>query len=365
MSTQLASQTTQSLRIAYQPFLSTSRAQHLLSRLSSLPHTFLPVPNTSLQFPPSAQIILLSRGGRPFAPVHQQITRTTFISARARDWSASGAKYYKLLERWDIINARLPILITKLRNHFSDQIIQKQEFDKIFRVLVYSGDIQDPSAVRAVINEYNSLRKEQLRIHPLLAKTHAAMKVNAHRSFGFERQRLKEYMMEDHRDMLDLFRLQLEKRFKGMGLVRFPDIAEPKPWILLPEDPEGAWGDDFPYHVSNLIDLANERFLMSPEEQEEVLEREAQEYIHENIHQLLRVTTEGLTREELLECVKNKLREDKKQLWMEDSRQMTLPGLVGRFEGEMWREPKTTEDQALLEVVDRKLVKRGAWRVAD
>jgi hypothetical protein len=231
--------------------------------------------------------------------------------------------------------------------------------------MTYSGDISNPSAVRVLIIKYKALRREQLRVHPLLAKTHAAMKVNAHKGFGFERQRLREYVMEDHRDMLDLFRLQLDKRYKGMGLVRFPDIAEPKPWILVPEDPEGAWGEDFPFHVSNLIDLARERFLMSPEEQELALERQAQEYINENIHQLLRVAPEEVTREELLESVKEKLRGDKRQLWTEDNRQMTLPGFVGRFEGEMWPEPKTTEDQALLEVVDRSLVERGAWRVDD
>jgi hypothetical protein len=204
-----------------------------------------------------------------------------------------------------------------------------------------------------------------LKIYPLLAKSQASAKINARRAFGFQNQRLKEYILEDHRDMLDLFRLQLEKRFKGMGLVRYPDIAEPKPWVLLPEDPEGAWGDEFPYQVSKLISLAQERFLMFPEEQERVLEREAIEYIEENIHQLVRVAEEELTKEELLESVKNKLREEKRKLWSEDSKQLVLPSFVGQFEGDLWREPSTMEDTAVLEIIDQQIVKRGAWRVAD
>jgi hypothetical protein len=365
MSTQLASQTTQSLRIAYQPFLSTSRSQALLSRLSALPHTFLPVPSTSLKFPPSAQIILLSRGGKPFAPAENFPSRTAYKALRERDWNTSAGKYVKLLQQWEELNAKLPILVSRLRAHFPDEALQSRDFSIQLRRLMYTGDLKDTDSVKELVRKYNSLRKAQLRIHSLLAKTQGHMKVSARRTFSFENLRLREYVLEDHRDMLDLFRLQLEKRYKGMALVRSPNIAEPKPWILLPEDPEGAWGETFPDHVSNLISLAQERFLMSPEEQEQALERDANEYLAENGHRLLRIADEELTKEKLMQSVKEKLRNEKSKLWKNDAEQLVLPEFVGKFEGDLWREPRTVEDMAVLEIGEKQLVKRGAWRVAD
>lgn len=266
-----------------------------------------------------------------------------------------------MTKRWKEISEKLPGLVEKLRQYFSEHTIQKGEFDTTFKVLAYSGEITNPSSVRALIRNYRSLRREQLEIYPLLSESQGTTKVQARRSFGFPNLRLREYILEDHRDMLDLFRLQLEKRYKGMALVRYPDIAEPRPWILLPEDPEGAWAHEFPYHVSNLISLAHERFLMTPEEQEQSLEKQATEYIQENIHQLQRVVDEDMTNEKLMEIVKDKLRGDKQKLWREDKNQLTLPGFVG----EMWSAPKTMEDRAVLEITDKQLVKRGAWRVDD
>jgi len=180
----LVDSTAQSLRIAYQPFLSSTRTRQLTSILqSSLPHyTFLPVTDTSLSFTQKAQIILLSRGGKPFAPAERRssIDSTLNRNYRDRDWRESSDQYRKLLDRWNQVQTELPPLVKQLQNHFSDRVIQKEAFDKPLKILEFIGEVEDPDGLRKTIKKYRSLRRAQLFLYPILKKTQAPLKLAAH-----------------------------------------------------------------------------------------------------------------------------------------------------------------------------------------
>jgi hypothetical protein len=366
----VADQAAKTLRIAYQPFLSSSRTKQLTSLLSSkLPYTFIPVNDTSLPDTRSADIVLLSRGGKPFAPVEQRrsIDSQLYRTRRERDWQQSGAKYTKLLQRWEQVETRLPTLLHALRKHFSERIIQKEAFDGPLRILAYTGEIKDVKAMRQVIKSYRSLRRSQVFLHPILSKTQAPLKVEARKAFGTSHIRLRELTIEHMRDILDLIRMEMEKRYMGMANVRYPSITEPKPWILLPEDPVAAWGPDFQYKVDELIKLARIRFMSTPEEKEKTIEQEARAFIAENSHGLVRTyrrTGNKVDAEELLEQVKNHLRDDKRKRFHDDETTLFIVDAVGQL-GPQFRSPKTRDDMAVYQGSDRHLVEGGAWRVAD
>ena len=356
--------TAQSFRIAYLPFLSSTRTKQLTSLLAPLPHTFLPINDTSLSIPPQAEIILLSRGGKPFAPAYQRtsIDSNLYHAKQERDWKQSSHQYKKFLNQWNNVQRRLPPLLKTLRQHFSDRVIASEAFYTPLKVLAYTGQVtpSDIDYLRTTIKQFRNLRRTQLYIYPILKKTEAPFKLAAREKFGFANLRTREYVIEHHRDLLDLFRFELENRYKGMALVRYPDIAEPKPWILVPEDPVAAWGVDFPDRVGELIELATERFLLEEDEKEILLDQEAREFIQENVPNFLR---SGDNPERLLEQIKAKIREDKTKLYHDDNKALSLNGNVGNLDA--YKRPITREDKAIYERSDKELVKRGAWRVED
>ena len=360
----------QSLRIAYQPFLSSTRTRQLTSTLSSsLTYTFLPITDTSLSLPAKAQIILLSRGGKPFAPVFQRpsVDSTPYKAFREHDWSESSEKYQEFLTQWNQAQEELPKLLTSLRKYFSDQIIAKNAFKKPLQILTYTGDIKDPEAVQKMVESYQSLLKARKFLYSILQETQTLTKVSARKAFGLPHLRAREYLIEDHRDRLDLFRLELEKRYMGMAMVRFPRVAEPKPWILLPEDPAAVWGLDFPYQVGELIRLARLRFLATEKEKEEALEEEARKVIEDNVTAIIRnvrLRGDEVVFEEILKEVMSRIREEKEGLFRDDKTALVLPGNVGDL-GPEFRAPVTREDRAVNQFSDGELVKLGAWRVED
>ena len=360
----------QALRIAYQPFLSSTRTRQLTSTLSSsLPYTFLPITDASLSLPAKAQIVLLSRGGKPFAPVYQRpsVDSASYKAFRQQDWLESSEKYEEFLTQWNQAQEELPKLLTSLRKHFSDQIIAKNAFRKPLQILTYTGDIKDPEAVQKTIESYQTLLKAREFLLPILQETQTLAKISARKAFGLPHLRAREYLIEDHRDRLDLFRLELERRYMGMAMVRFPSVAEPKPWILLPEDPVAAWGLDFPYQVGELIRLARLRFLATEKEKEEALEEEAKNVIEDNVTAIIRnVRSRGgkVVFEEILKKVMSRLREGKERLYHDDKTTLVLPGNVGDL-GPLFREPVTREDRAVNQFSDEELVKLGSWRVED
>ena len=360
----------QSFRIAYQPFLSSTRTRQLTSTLSSsLPHTFLPITDTSLSLPAKAQIILLSRGGKPFAPVHQRLSidSTLYKHFREQDWWESSEKYEEYLSQWNQAQEELPKLLTSLRKYFSDPVIAKKAFQKPLQILKYTGEIKDPEAVQKTIESYRSLLKARKFLHKILEETQASTKVSARKAFGLPHLRAREYLIEDHRDRLDLFRLELERRYMGMAMVRFPSVAEPKPWILLPEDPVAAWGLDFPYQVGELIRLARLRFLATEKEKEEVLEEEAKNVIGDNVTgiiQNVRLRGDKVVFEDILKEVMSRLREEKERLYVDDNTALVLPGNLGDL-GPEFRAPVTREDRAVNQFSEEELVKLCAWRVED
>jgi hypothetical protein len=364
----IADQAAQTLRIAYQPFLSSSKTRQLTSLLSSqLSYTFVPINDTFLPNTREADIVLLSRGGKPFAPVEHRpsIDSQVYKGVRERDWQQSKAKYTKLLDRWREIEKRLPGVIDELRQHFSDRIIRKEAFEGPLRILAYTGEIKNVDGMRKTIKSYRSMRRSQLFLRPILAKSQAPLKVAAREAFGFEHSRLREFKIEHMRDGLDLFRLELEKRYMGMANVRYPSITEPKPWILVPDDPVAAWGPDFPYKVAELINLARIRFMITPEEKEMVLEAEARAFTAENSQRLLQKQRRtDFNPEDILEQIKDHLRQDKMRRFHDDERSLFLTDNVGEL-GAQFGSPKTRDDMAVYETSDRQLVKRGAWRVAD
>jgi len=356
-----------SLRIGYQPFLSSTRTRQLTSILqSSLPYTFVPVNDTFLTFTQHAQIILISRGGKPFAPVEKRssIDSRVYRDIRERDWTESSEQYQKFLSRWNEVEKEIPALVKTLQEHFSDQVIQKEEFRRPLKALKAAGVVENIDQLRQTIQSYRSLRREQLFLYPILKKTEAPLKVSAHSNFDLSQLQTREYVLEHHRDRLDLFRLELEKRFRGMALVRHPDIAEPKPWILMPEDPIASWGADFSERTEELIRLARYRFLLTEEEKEVEMDREAREALQEGFSGIRRMQGR-IDIEKTLQQVKAQLRQDKARMFRNDRQQLYLPGNVGELGPQFSKNPITREDLAVYETSDRQLVKSGAWRVAD
>jgi hypothetical protein len=364
-------QSVQSIRIVYQPFLSSSRTKHLTSILSSsLPYSFLPVNDTSLSHAAQAQIVLLSRGGKPFAPIAQRpsVDFQPHRDLREKDWSKSSEKYQRFITRWNQAQTELPGLLATLRKYFSDRIIAKEAFHQPLQILAYTGEVQDVAALRQTIKSYRSLRRSQISLQSILEETHAMEKVAAHKYFGIPHLKAREYLIEDHRDRLDLFRLELEKRYMGMAMVRFPSVADPKPWILVPEDPVGSWGVDFPYRVEELIRLARIRFLLFEEEKEMVLREEARKVIEDDVDEILENFGEeegdSVNAEGILKDVMGQLREERERLYRNDKTALVLPGNMGDF-GPEFRKAVTMEDKAIYQISDQELVKQGAWRVED
>jgi hypothetical protein len=197
-----------------------------------------------------------------------------------------------------------------------------------------------------------------------LEKTHALEKVLAHKAFGLPHLKAKEYLIENHRDRLDLFRLELERRYMGMGMVRFPSVADAKPWILVPEDPLGAWGMDFSHRIDELIRLARIRFLFTEKEKEIVLAEEARKLIEDDVEEILARMGENVDPERILQEVMRELRKQKAPLYRDDKTILVLPGNIGDL-GPEFRAPITTEDKAVNQFSDQELVKLGSWRVED
>src|SRR5271169_4292751 len=282
--------TLQSLRVLYQPFLGSSRARQLTSLLSTqLSCTFIPATETSLSLVSSADIILLSRGGKPFAPVRQYTsvdsTVRSDIVAQERKLSAVGTPYLKYITRWEKaekllqrdINGEQPYTI--LQRHFSPAEIESVKFEERFRDLRRYDMVEDVEAVEQAMKIWRRYKEAKEECMLFLEKTNGMAKHLAEKEFGLGRMKMREYVIEDHRDRLDLFRLELERRYKGMAMVKFPDETTQKPWILVPEDPIGAWGQDFSYRIGELVDLATQRFLSTNEEKEIFYKREADKYM--------------------------------------------------------------------------------------
>ena len=364
-------QTNVSLKLAYQPFLSSTQTKKLTSLLSSsLPYNFLPVTNTSLHtLPPQAEIVLLSRGGKPFAPIRQRrsVDSYAYQEFRQKDWQQSSKKYETYVEQYTQIQHDLPHLLATLRKYFSDHILDQMDFGLPLEILTYTGEVEDPDALRKTINAYIAARKLQRELYPILQESHALIKVAAHKAFGLPHLRAREYLIEDHRDRLDLFRLELEKRYMGMAMVRYPDIREPRPWILIPEDPVAAWGGDFPYRVDELIKLAQIRFLATTEEKGKALEEEAKNVIEDDVEGIVQEMVkngEEVDFESLLEDIMWALWEKKTKMYHDDEKALSLPGIVGD-PGPEFREPVTIEDHVVNQITDQELVKLGSWRVED
>jgi len=145
------------------------------------------------------------------------------------------------------------------------------------------------------------------------------------------------------------------------------DISGSTPWILLPEDPVGAWADDFPYEVDKLIQLANRRFLMTPEEKESVLEMEAMERLKARdraIRREFQNSGQEFEQRAVIELFKDQFREEKQQLWWDDHIGLQIPFHVGGV-ASLSNPPKTREDIAAYRLAERNLQARSAWRVED
>jgi len=359
----LVEATGKSLRIAYQPFLSSTRTRQLTSLLqSSLPYTFLPAHDTSLSLPENAQIVLLSRGGKPFAPVERKSSIDSKVnrSFRQKDWEESSVQYQKYLDRWTQIQSQLPYLVTELQKYFTNEVIKTEAFKERFQVL--KSTLPDPEPLRDTIRKYQELRRSQLFLFPILKNTQAPLKLAAQSHFGYSTLESRERVLEQNREKLDVFRYDLERRFKGMALVKTSEVMEPKPWILMPENPVDAWGVTLPDRTDELIRLALYRFLLSEEEKEVELERESRELVHESLPGLRRMQGK-VDIEETVTQVKEQLREEKARMFEIDSHPLTLPDTIGEL-GE-FKDPITKEDIAVYETSDRQLAESGAWRVAD
>jgi hypothetical protein len=357
------------LNIAYQPFLSSTRRKQLTSLLSSsLPYcNFLPINDTSLNLPNEARIILISRGGKPFAPVNMRpsIDSPSYPDI-LKDLNRSSQLYQKYLAKWEEIQSHLPGLLLALRKHFPERVIMNETFRTPLKTMAATGKIKDVQQVRQLIERFRSLRRSQLFLHPILSQTRVTLKNEAQKAFGVDNLRRREYVIEHHRDRLDLVRFELEKRYMGMGRVAFPERVEARPWVLLPEDPVGAWGQDFPYRVGQLIRLAQVRFLATEEEKEMVLEQEAKGVIEDNTSQIAQnARILGITDAEgVLKAVKDQLRVETERLYQNDRITLALPGNVGDL-GPEFRSPVTREDKAAYQVTDQKLIPLGSWRVDD
>jgi hypothetical protein len=378
-----------SLRVLYQPFLGSSRAKQLTSLLS--PHincNFIPATDTSLSLVPSADIVLISRGGKPFAPVRQYIsvdtTVRTDIHAQERKLSGGGSPYAKFVSRWEKaeklvqkdINGETPFMI--LRRHFSPAEIDAVKFEERFRDLRRWEMVENVEALETAMKIWRKYKKAQEECMLFLGKTNGMAKYLAEKEFGLGRMKMREYVIEDHRDRLDLFRLELERRYKGMAMVKFPDETTRKPWILVPEDPIGAWGQDLQYRIGELVELAIHRFLSTNEEKEMYYKREADKYMETKGQKLhlanilegddpldFKDTDGEVAEKELYEGVVDSVRAEKQRLFHQDEFSIGLPGKLGQLGEEFLEKPVTREDVAALQATDMELVELGSWRVDD
>lgn len=152
----------------------------------------------------------------------------------------------------------------------------------------------------------------------------------------------------------------------GMGLVRFPEDAESKPWILLPEDPLAVWGQDFAHRIGELIRLAQIRFMLTEEEKEIVLEAEARTILEDNLNTISNdlLASENVSGEDLFRQIVDELRQRKVVLYHDDDIPLSLSGMLGDL-GPGFRAPITKEDKAVYQINDEKLVEKMAWRVED
>ena len=274
------------------------------------------------------------------------------------------------------INGETPFMI--LRRHFSPAEIDAVKFEERFRDLRRWEMVKDVEAVEKAMNLWRKYKKAREECVLFLEKTNGMAKYLAEKEFGLGRMKMREYVIEDHRDRLDLFRLELERRYKGMAMVQFPDTATQKPWILVPEDPVGAWGQDFPYRIGELVDLAIQRFLSTEEEKEMYFKREADQYMEKD-GQRLRLTQlwesgdapdpetfdEEVAMKELHEKILDIVRADKQRLFHQDEFPIVLPGKLGILGEEFMEKPVTREDVAALQATDTELVELGSWRVDD
>jgi hypothetical protein len=366
MNTQFLYQTSQSVRIAYQPFLSTTRTKHLTSILQdALPYTFLSVPCTSLAIPPEADIVLLSRNGKPFAPAVQRTSTDSKFNktTRLRDWKESGKEYRRLMDRWREIENEMPVLVPQLRKYFSDRRMRKGNLNVALRVGAYTGEIPDYENIRRLAMRFAQLRRWQLQIYPLVRRTRADIKVKAYDHHKYLHYIKREYVFEAHRDRLDLLRWKLGEQYKGMGLVQYPETSAARPWILLPEDPIGTWGQDFPDRVDELVRLARTRFLLSTEEKEQELTFAALQFIKDNLHELKRRKIPLEDSDAIVKETMETIRTEREQVWGR-VKPFVLPRLIGHF-GEEYKSPVTRQDFVMYEATDKALVKGGAWRVED
>ena len=285
------------------------------------------------------------------------------------------------------INGEKPLAI--LQRHFSQEEIDSVEFEERYRDLRRWNMVEDVDALDKAIKIWRSYKEAQEECMLFLGKTNGMAKYYAEKGFGLGRMKMREYIIEDHRDRLDLFRMELDRRYKGMAMVQFGDAATKRPWVLVPEDPIGAWGHDFPYRIEELVCLARRRFLMTEDEKEFELKQDAAEYIMENSTGMMKMfmakRTEG-NLEEVVERLKrgdtlddllrvdenaefneivDAVRDEKEGLFHQDEFPIVLPGNLGTLGPEFSEKPVTRDDYAALQVTDEELVQLGSWRVED
>ena len=300
------------------------------------------------------------------------------------DWEKSAKRYKPALTTWrELIKPNMKILTLELQNYFSRASLEEGNFRhwKIIKVgLKQHNRRRAASKLAGMIREFGLYRKAQLRLYPMLKATDAFAKKVAREKFHLDRLFEKEIEIENQRDHFDEVRKRLDERYKGMGLVKryhevernqkFEHVLESenvllsKPWILLPEDPVGVWGDNFPYEVDQLIQLAVRRFLMTPEEKRLALEAEAMEKLKDQYREIKSRLGEDFDPKESLEAIKEQLREEQKDQWSEDHIGLQLPHFVGTLEKHTTL-PRTREEIAAYRLAERTLEERSAWRVED
>lgn len=240
------------------------------------------------------------------------------------------------------------------------------KFEERFRDLRRYEMVEDVEAVEQAMKIWRRYKKAKEECMLFLEKTNGMAKHLAEKEFGLGKMKMREYVIEDHRDRLDLFRLELERRYKGMAMVQFPDTMTLKPWVLVPEDPVGTWGQDTPERIADLIDLAKVRFLATKEEKEEWLQGEAQRFIDEDITEVGRyILAGGKVDGKFVEHVADQLRPEKEKLFHQDEFRIMLPENLGTLGPDFSEKPVTREDVAALQATDEELVKLGSWRVED
>jgi hypothetical protein len=419
-----------SLSVAYQPFLSSTRNNRLTSILSTaLPHyNWLPVEDTSLRLPLNADIVLLSRGGKPFAPLAQPITPKTLRDNKLRqqDWDDSSEKYISYVQKWRPYEKQLESLIQRLKQFFPEHVIASQTFEEYLRQAESDISLKDQEKLRPIWQQYIELKESTKSLYSILETTKGIEKAHARKYFNPTTLRAREYVIEDHRDRFDLLRFELEQRFWAMAQVGFRDTDRPpKPWILVPEDPISAWGEkNFPGEIQKLLLCAERRFLgdvIKERELEtgeprfkkvaavlkektmrtpleaaltwEAAEGEEKKQLEEtygaaeleDIFAYAMEVDEEFGLDEAIEYI-DELDEEPEAVSADededeergfdaeesmpmgpiqgDEDALWIPARLGRLEAD-FKTPYTEEDKAIVSMADAELVKAGAWRVAN